>query len=126
MKNKTQHLYTAGPMEWMAYNRKTKKMSTLSFDEEFLPWYVDEDVDLLQYTGYADRDGAKIYGGDLLTVSNEKPPHKEMVRKVVFYKGVWFMYSNGTNEPIYLSLHRYANLFKKIGNCLTHPEVWTD
>lgn len=91
-------------------------MSSIAIDVDMSVAYYDEDNVFLSDTGYCDRDGTKVYGGDLLE-------GKGNICKVVFSEGSWNIVNKNNCE---LFLHGNCKDFKKIGNIHTHPEVWED
>jgi len=71
-------------IEFRAWNEKTKTMSpAFNLRDVANRWAVIEDREIMQFTGLRDSTGAKIFEGDIVSVSNDDY-HETTVHKVVY------------------------------------------
>lgn len=81
-----------------------------------------------QYTGLTDKNGTKIFEGDILQY-DDGDEYDESEKAVVVWmdSGFWLEYHNGQTEPWYEQDWGYGNVyFEVIGNIHDNPELLTD
>lgn len=129
------------PIEFRAWNKKTKKMIDLkkatplavgSFDGIFIPFH--DDLEIMQFTGMLDRNGKKIFEGDIVEVDFYSPKLPEILT-VVFsgpYKYAAFGITGKRNidkmgdgaDPVWDTFNeRYCKHLKVLGNIYETPEL---
>ena len=115
-------------IKFRAYDNKTNKVyevENIYIQDEYLSLVVGEfnegntikrrisEVELIQYTGLKDKNGKKIYEGDI--VKN----YWSMNNEVVKYMGVTFMTENMYEESAVVNLEEC----EVIGNIYENPEL---
>ncbi len=88
----------------------------------FWYYYIDEDIDLMQYTGLKDKNGKEIYEGDIvktLYVFSSDIPHGQ----IKFKKGRFFVEWMNEDEEMNDILHIHAKASEIIGNIYENPEL---
>ena len=80
-----------------------------SYNPGFISYSVDPST-ICQYTGLKDKNGKRIFEGDILSIWNESHD------VVVFEDGAFYL--ENTSIPM-----RFANKFEVIGNITDNPEL---
>ena len=81
--------------------------------------FVDEDIDLIQFTGVLDEQGNKIWEGDIVQFDIDNPKVSPKPTVSVFYNhGAFYA---GTHVPHLLSA--ICNVVSVVGNIFKNPEL---
>ncbi|HAC4847611.1 TPA_asm: hypothetical protein GZV06_13110 [Listeria monocytogenes] len=127
-------------IEYRAFVKETKKMlpvTDLCFNEtEFVgvsgcgnakctlcvDWYNFDDVVLMQYTGLKDKNGKKIFEGDIVDISvYDRLDWSSIKGKVVFLNGAWLVEDVG---HFAITLQSETNEIEIIGNVHENLGLW--
>ncbi len=127
-------------IEYRAFVKETKKMlpvTDLCFNETesvgvsgcgdanctlCVDWYGFDDVVLMQYTGLKDKNGKKIFEGDIVDISvYDRLDWSSIKGKVVFLNGAWLV------EDVWhfaITLQSETNEIEIIGNVHENLGLW--
>ncbi|EAE6686670.1 hypothetical protein BG028_10325 [Listeria monocytogenes] len=127
-------------IEYRAFVKETKKMlpvTDLCFNETesvgvsgcgnakctlCVDWYNFDDVVLMQYTGLKDKNGKKIFEGDIVDISvYDRLDWSSIKGKVVFLNGAWLVEDVG---HFAITLQSETNEIKIIGNVHENLGLW--
>jgi len=99
------------------------------FEDQSLPEEAidHEDYELMQFTGLLDKNGTKIFEGDIVRISYEDDENISQVK----YKAPMFVFENSDGhiwQPIFFSVDGYSYEYKPemcevIGNIYQSPEL---
>ena len=91
--------------------------------------------ELMEYTGLTDKNGVKIFEGDIIKTHYANSPKADFIETVVFYKGafraekkisetgkVWTLIANGV-EHLSIDKSVYMEYCEVIGNIHDNPEL---
>lgn len=135
-------------IEFRAWNAKKKEMFVgiylgSGFDEDYhisTGWYL-EDMEMMQYTGLKDKNGIKIFEGD---ICNIKPRGKQwdigyvkysvkygqyvLMVKYSYYgeekkEHVIFCHNGSSTQSRPYNMHSFGNGIEVIGNIYQNPEL---
>ncbi|EAG2314621.1 hypothetical protein BZD61_09210 [Listeria monocytogenes] len=127
-------------IEYRAFVKETKKMlpvTDLCFNEAeavgvsgcgdanctlCVDWYSFDDVLLMQYTGLKDKNGKKIFEGDIVDISvYDRLDWSSIKGKVVFLNGAWLVEDVG---HFAITLQSETNEIEVIGNVHENLGLW--
>ncbi len=127
-------------IEYRAFVKETKKMlpvTDLCFNETesvgvsgcgdanctlCVDWYGFDDVVLMQYTGLKDKNGKKIFEGDIVDISvYDRLDWSSIKGKVVFLNGAWLVEDVG---HFAITLQSKTNEIEIIGNVHENLGLW--
>lgn len=127
-------------IEYRAFVKETKKMlpvTDLCFNETesvgvsgcgdanctlCVDWYGFDDVVLMQYTGLKDKNGKKIFEGDIVDISvYDRLDWSSIKGKVVFLNGAWLVDDVG---HFAITLQSETNEIEIIGNVHENLGLW--
>ncbi|APH79207.1 YopX family protein [Listeria monocytogenes] len=127
-------------IEYRAFVKETKKMlpvTDLCFNETesvgvsgcgdanctlCVDWYGFDDVVLMQYTGLKDKNGKKIFEGDIVDISvYDRLDWSSIKGKVVFLNGAWLVEDVG---HFAITLQSETNEIEIIGNVHENLGLW--
>ncbi|OFH60433.1 YopX family protein [Listeria monocytogenes] len=127
-------------IEYRAFVKETKKMlpvTDLCFNETesvgvsgcgdanctlCVDWYSFDDVVLMQYTGLKDKNGNKIFEGDIVDISvYDRLDWSSIKGKVVFLNGAWLVEDVG---HFAITLQSETNEIEIIGNVHENLGLW--
>ncbi|EAC9723672.1 hypothetical protein N0C11_000514 [Listeria monocytogenes] len=127
-------------IEYRAFVKETKKMlpvTDLCFNETeavgvsgcgdanctlCVDWYNFDDVVLMQYTGLKDKNGKKIFEGDIVDISvYDRLDWSSIKGKVVFLNGAWLVEDVG---HFAITLQSETNEIEIIGNVHENLGLW--
>ncbi|HBZ6414890.1 TPA: hypothetical protein MMD71_002827 [Listeria monocytogenes] len=127
-------------IEYRAFVKETKKMlpvTDLCFNETeavgvsgcgnakctlCVDWYSFGDVVLMQYTGLKDKNGKKIFEGDIVDISvYDRLDWSSIKGKVVFLNGAWLVEDVG---HFAITLQSETNEIEIIGNVHENLGLW--
>ncbi|EJU1321904.1 hypothetical protein N4S21_001916 [Listeria monocytogenes] len=127
-------------IEFRAFVKETKKMlpvTDLCFNETeavgvsgcgdanctlCVDWYSFDDVVLMQYTGLKDKNGNKIFEGDIVDISvYDRLDWSSIKGKVVFLNGAWLVEDVG---HFAITLQSETNEIEIIGNVYENLGLW--
>ncbi|EAE9075754.1 hypothetical protein BTW19_12655 [Listeria monocytogenes] len=127
-------------IEYRAFVKETKKMlpvTDLCFNETesvgvsgcgdanctlCVDWYGFDDVVLMQYTGLKDKNGKKIFEGDIVDISvYDRLDWSSIKGKVVFLNGAWLVEDVGNFA---ITLQSETNEIEIIGNVHENLGLW--
>ncbi|EAE7884477.1 hypothetical protein A9E03_14000 [Listeria monocytogenes] len=127
-------------IEYRAFVKETKKMlpvTDLCFNETesvgvsgcgnakctlCVDWYNFDDVVLMQYTGLKDKNGKKIFEGDIVDISvYDRLDWSSIKGKVVFLNGAWLVVDVG---HFAITLQSETNEIEIIGNVHENLGLW--
>ncbi|EAC2292120.1 hypothetical protein AR181_16265 [Listeria monocytogenes] len=84
-------------------------------------WYNFDDVLLMQYTGLKDKNGKKIFEGDIVEIDVHDHLDGNVIKgKVIFLEGAWLVTDSGSFA---ISLWSEINEIEVIGNIHENPEL---
>ncbi|EAG6493509.1 hypothetical protein G5775_001150 [Listeria monocytogenes] len=84
-------------------------------------WYSFDDVVLMQYTGLKDKNGKKIFEGDIVEIDVHDHLDGNVIKgKVIFLEGAWLVTDSGSFA---ISLWSEINEIEVIGNIHENPEL---
>ncbi|AQP65954.1 YopX family protein [Listeria monocytogenes] len=85
-------------------------------------WYSFDDVVLMQYTGLKDKNGKKIFEGDIVDISvYDRLDWSSIKGKVVFLNGAWLVEDVG---HFAITLQSETNEIEIIGNVHKNLGLW--
>ncbi|EAA0172343.1 hypothetical protein CY675_14570 [Listeria monocytogenes] len=85
-------------------------------------WYNFDDVLLMQYTGLKDKNGKKIFEGDIVDISvYDRLDWSSIKGKVVFLNGAWLVEDVG---HFAITLQSETNEIEIIGNVHENLGLW--
>ncbi|EAF5667412.1 hypothetical protein DZA66_11495 [Listeria innocua] len=85
-------------------------------------WYSFDDVVLMQYTGLKDKNGKKIFEGDIVDISvYDRLDWSSIKGKVVFLNGAWLVVDVG---HFAITLQSETNEIEIIGNVHENLGLW--
>ncbi|EAC3811814.1 YopX family protein [Listeria monocytogenes] len=85
-------------------------------------WYSFDDVVLMQYTGLKDKNGKKIFEGDIVDISvYDRLDWSSIKGKVVFLNGAWLVEDVG---HFAITLQSETNEIEIIGNVHENLGLW--
>ena len=89
-------------------------------EEDDMPPYLEEDVEIMQYTGLKDNNGREVYEGDVLDIGLQNQDGKPVVAPVSYEKYIaGYVLDNGGNG-IWQRLDEDCEV---IGNIYENPEL---
>ncbi|PCX66798.1 YopX family protein [Listeria monocytogenes] len=84
-------------------------------------WYNFDDVVLMQYTGLKDKNGKKIFEGDIVEIDvHDRLDWNVIKGKVIFLEGAWLVTDSGSFA---IPLWSEINEIEVIGNIHENPEL---
>lgn len=84
-------------------------------------WYNFDDVVLMQYTGLKDKNGKKIFEGDIVEIDVHDHLGWNVIKgKVIFLEGAWLVTDSGSFA---IPLWSEINEIEVIGNIHENPEL---
>lgn len=116
------------PIKFKAVNKKTKEIydviqinfsleSVMVNSGAVIKVLFFKDIELLQFTGFFDKNGKEIFEGDVVLINHSGPK----TLKVVWVEDGWEIKHNGSSWPIRV-FGRNRNI-KVIGNVHQNPEL---
>lgn len=101
--------------------------------EKWIPWEFGyglpnfgEDIVLLQYTGFLDKNGKEIYEGDIVTLPQEQAEIfgiEESKGEVYFTRGCFYVAKDSSASLTNLALYTGEYKGEIIGNIYEHSEL---
>lgn len=89
-------------------------------EEDDMPPYLEEDVEIMQYTGLKDNNGREVYEGDVLDIGLQNQGGKPVVAPVSYEKYIaGYVLDNG-GDGIWQRLDEDCEV---IGNIYENPEL---
>lgn len=90
-------------------------ITDMSYDMPDMEQVIPETVG--EYTGLTDKNGKKIFEGDIVESTNGMFDIDTTIRKVVFFKGAWGLSDfNEEHFRAFVSMSEYVKSHKIIGN----------
>ena len=85
-------------------------------------WESSNDIDLMQYAGREDKNGRKIYEGDIVRTGKDNIGDPElMIGQVIMREGSWLIENQKMQEAI--ELFSEITSREVIGNIFENPEL---
>lgn len=85
-------------------------------------WESSNDIDLMQYAGREDKNGRKIYEGDIVRTGKDNIGDPElMIGQVIMREGSWLI----ENEKMQEAIELFSEITSRevIGNIFENPEL---
>ena len=103
-----------------------------SIDEDFYilknvggtPFWIDQET-IGQYTGLTDKNGKKIFEGDIVKFHTETyTSESDTIGKIEYFNGTFgISYKNGKHFLEFINMSMYVRWYEVIGNIHDNPEL---
>lgn len=104
------------------YEKTTTQIQSFEVEpDEFYVHEVDPET-VGQFTGLTDKNGRKIFEGDIINFSNPRP-FKDFVAEVAFDDGCFYLVNKSRYFRDYLKCYTCNHVGEVIGNRWDNPEL---